>query len=132
MACGAAAGQGGLEYGARSGLIAGRVAAQAVRAGDVSRRALESYEKAWRRETAMESRALRWGMEALRNLSDAELDRLFGGLSGVELGEENLLALLRGDPRGAVRKVGVRRSGRALLGLARGWGRALIGVRSYE
>jgi len=121
LACGAAAGQGGLDYGARAGLMAGRAAARAVRFGDTSWRALGAYERAWGRETAAEARALRWGMEALRRLSDADLDLVFGGLSGVELGEEDLLALLRGDPRGAIRRVGLRSSGRALSRLMRGW-----------
>jgi digeranylgeranylglycerophospholipid reductase len=121
MACGAAAGQGGLEYGARAGLLAGEVAAQALRTGDVSRRALQSYERTWRRETAVEILALRWGMGALRRLSDAELDELFGRLSRVEFCEEDVLALLRGDPRGALRRVGLGRSARTVMELARGW-----------
>jgi digeranylgeranylglycerophospholipid reductase len=121
MACGAAAGQGGLEYGARAGLLAGEVAAQALRTGDVSRRALQPYERTWRRETAVEDRALRWGMEALRRLSDAELDELFGRLSGVEFCEEDVLALLRGDPRGALRRVGLGRSAGTVMELARRW-----------
>ncbi len=65
-------------------------------------------------------------MEALRRLSDTELDDLFGDLSGVELGEEDLLALLRGDPRSVVRKFGAKRSLGAFLWLARGWLRTLI------
>jgi digeranylgeranylglycerophospholipid reductase len=121
LACGAAAAQGGLEYGARAGLLAGVVAARAVRAGDTSRRALETYEKIWRRETAVESVVLRWGMEALRRLTDAELDRLFGGLSGVELREEDVLALLQRDPRGALRRVGPERSARTVMRLGRSW-----------
>jgi digeranylgeranylglycerophospholipid reductase len=126
MTCGAAAGQGGLEYGARAGLMAGRVTARAVRAGDTSRRALRPYERAWRRETALQTRAMGWGIEALRRLSDTELDSLFGGLSGAELSEEDLLAGLRGDPRSAIRRFGVTRSGRAFLELTRGWIRILM------
>ena len=125
MACGAAAGQGGLEYGARAGLVAGEVAAKAVRAGDTSRRVLRQYESTWRRETAVERLFVRWGMEALRHLSDAELDELFGGfLLGVELGEEDLLALVRGDPRVALRRAGARCSVSTFLRLALGWARA--------
>lgn len=127
MACGAAAGQGGLEYGARAGLLAGEVAARAVRAGDVSRRTLKEYERAWRRETTAELQALRWGMEALRHLSDSELDALFGRLSAVELGEDDFAALLRGSPHGALRRLGPGRGGRTLLALARGWMRAGAG-----
>ena len=126
MACGAAAGQGGLEFGARAGVMAGETAARAVRAGDTSRRTLKSYERAWHQETALQSRALRWGMEALRRLSDSELDGLFGGLSGVELGEEDLLALLRGHPGHAVLRVGAKRTTKLFLGVARGCIRALI------
>ncbi len=121
MACGAAAGQGGLEYGARAGLLAGEVAARSFRAGDVSRHALASYEKAWKRETAAEIRALRWGMESLRHLSDARLNELFGTLSGVELDGEDLAYLLKGNPRRALGKVGGRRAGSVLFGLMRGW-----------
>ena len=69
------------------------------------------------------------GVEALRHLYDAELDELFGGfLSGVELGEEDLLALLRGDPRVALRRAGARRSVSAFLRLALGWARATYHV----
>jgi flavin-dependent dehydrogenase len=124
MACGAAAGQGGLEYGARAGLVAGEVAAKAVGARNASRRALRQYERTWRRETAAEDFLMRWGMQALRHLSDTELDELFKGLSGVEIGERELLALLRGDPRGALRRVRLGHSVRALLRLALGWARA--------
>lgn len=121
MACGAAAAQGGLEYGAQAGLLAGEVAARAVRTGDVSRHALRPYESTWRREVWLEDRALRWGMKVLRCLSDAELDELFGRLSDVELCEEDVLALLRGDPHGALRSVGLGRSARTVVGLARVW-----------
>jgi digeranylgeranylglycerophospholipid reductase len=124
MACGVAAGQGGLEFGARAGLLAGEVAAQAVRVGDTSRRTLNTYEKVWRRETAAASRTFRWGMSALRRLSDAELDDLFEDLSGVELGEEDLLALLRRNPCGPLQSVGARRSIMTLSGMMRGWIRA--------
>jgi digeranylgeranylglycerophospholipid reductase len=129
MVCGAAAGQGGLEYGARAGLLAGEVAARAVRVGDTSRRTLKTYEKTWRRETVAASRVFRWGMAALRRLSDAELDGLFGDLSGVEFGEEDLLELMRGDPRSALQRVGARRSVRAFSGTVRGRIRAVRGKR---
>lgn len=99
MACGAAAGQGGLEYGARAGLAAGEVAAKAVRAGDTSRCALGQYERTWRRETAVERLFLRWGVEALRHLSDAELDELFGASS---LGS-SLVKRISWDCFGAIR-----------------------------
>jgi hypothetical protein len=68
--------------------------------------------------------ALRWGMAALGHLSDPELDGLFESVAGVELGEKELLALMRGDPRGVLRKVGGRRSVKAALEMGRTWIRA--------
>jgi flavin-dependent dehydrogenase len=121
VACGAAAGQGGLEYGARAGSLAGEAAARAIRAGDVSRRTLRTYEKAWKRETRAELAVLRASMASLRRLSDAELDALFATLHGLELGEEDLGALLRGDLAAAVRTTGGVRSARVLLWLLQGW-----------
>jgi hypothetical protein len=73
---------GSLEFRGHAGLLAGEVAAQAVRVGDTSRRTLKTYEKVWHRKTAAASRAFRWGIAALRRLSDAELDGLFEDLSG--------------------------------------------------
>lgn len=125
MACGAAAGQGGLEYGARAGLLAGQVAARAVRAGDASRRVLRTYENIWRMETAAELSAVRWGMASLRRLGDAELDALFTTLHGLELEESDLQTLLRGDLAAAVQMTGGRRGVKVLLWLLRGWTRAL-------
>jgi flavin-dependent dehydrogenase len=125
MACGAAAGQGGLEYGARAGLLAGETAAYAVRVGDVSRPTLRTYERAWKHETRAELAVLRASMSSLRRLSDTELDTLFATLDGLELGEENLGALLRGDLAAAVRTMGGVRSARVLLWLLQGWARAL-------
>jgi flavin-dependent dehydrogenase len=121
MACGTAAGQGGLEYGARAGSLAGEVAASAVRAGDVSRAALRSYERAWKRETRTELAVLQASMASLRRLSDAELDALFADLHGLELGGEDLGVLLRGDLPGAVRTTGGVRSAKVLLWFLRGW-----------
>jgi flavin-dependent dehydrogenase len=121
MACGTAAGQGGLEYGARAGSLAGEAAARAVRAGDVSRPALRTYESAWKRETRAELAVLRASMASLRRLSDTELDTLFATLHGLELEEEDLGTLLRGDLPAAVRTAGGVRSAKVLLWLVRGW-----------
>src|SRR5215204_5837324 len=60
-----------------------------------------------------------WGMEALRRLFDAERDELFGRLSGVEVREEDVQALLRRDPRAALRRMGLGRSAWTVMGL--GW-----------
>jgi flavin-dependent dehydrogenase len=125
MACGAAAGQGGLEYGARAGLLAGQVAARAVRRGDTSRRTLVTYESSCKREARAELAAIRLGMASLRRLTDAELDALFAALHGLTLEGEDLEALMRGDAVAAVRVTGTVRSARILLRLFQGWTRAL-------
>jgi flavin-dependent dehydrogenase len=125
VACGTAAGQGGLEYGARAGSLAGEVAARAVRAGDVARRTLRTYERACKRETKAELAVLRASMASLRRLSDVELDALFATLHGLELGEEDLGALLRGDLPAAVRNTGGVPSAKVLLWLLQGWIRTL-------
>ena len=57
-------------------------------------------------------------------LSDAELDELFGGLGGIEFGANALAALLRGDPRTVLQRVGAGRAARASARVARGWIRA--------
>jgi flavin-dependent dehydrogenase len=121
LAVGAAAGQGGLEYGARAGRLAGEAAAKALRDGDTSRRALKAYESAWLRETAMQLRVLRWGMEALRRLSDTALDATFNTVSELEFDEEEFVAFLGGDPRSMLRKVGLGSAVKIFLGLVRGW-----------
>jgi hypothetical protein len=54
-------------------------------------------------------------MSTLRRLSDGELDQLFGRFCRVELCEEDILALLRGDPRDALRRVGLGRSARTVM-----------------
>jgi hypothetical protein len=92
---------------------------------DTSRHTLITYESAWKRETAAELAALRWGMASLRRLSDAELDALFAALHGLNLEGEDLEALLRGDLMAAARMTGAGRSARVLLRLLQGWMRAL-------
>lgn len=125
MACGAAAGHGGLEYGARAGLLAGQVAARAVRCGDTSRRALIAYERTSERETRAELAAIRWGMASLSRLSDSELDALFATLHGLTLEGGDLEALLRGDLVAAVGMAGAGRGARVSVRLLEGWLRAL-------
>ena len=125
MACGAAAGQGGLEYGALAGLLAGQAAARAIRRGDTSRHALVTYEKASKREAWAWLAAIRLGMASVRRLSDAELDALFATLHGLTLEGGDVEALLRGNPVAAARMTGGARSARILLRLFRGWTRAL-------
>lgn len=121
MACGAAAGQGGLEAGARSGLLAGRVVARALAMGDISRRSLRAYERSWWRKAFTQVVAVRYGIGALTRLSDGELEEMFGAMADIKFEEEDLVAMLRGDPRGGLRKTGLARAVRVLSGLVRGW-----------
>jgi hypothetical protein len=59
-------------------------------------------------------------MAALRKLLDEEINSLTGELSGIDLSEQDLVSLLRGDPRSVLRKAGARRAGKVLAGAARG------------
>ncbi|MDD1749620.1 MAG: NAD(P)/FAD-dependent oxidoreductase [Methanothrix sp.] len=85
MVTGGAAGQSGLAYSMRAGTICGSVAAQAVAAGDVSRRGLSQYEKLWKREFYWQYRMGRASLQTLAMMKDEEIDRLVRGLSGKTL-----------------------------------------------
>lgn len=122
LACGAAAAQGGLENGARAGLLAARTAARALAVGDASRNTLKTYERAWMRLARGQLLAIRCGVGSLGRFSDAEIDGFFGTLEGVEFGEREFVSLLRGDPRGLLRRMGGRKS----LGAVRALWRATI------
>ena len=91
MVAGGAAGQSGLAYSMRAGIICGEVAAKASMAGDVSHGALARYEQLWRSEFYWEYRLGRAALETLRNLSDDEIDRLVRGLSDKKLIAEGTL-----------------------------------------
>lgn len=124
LVCGAAAGQGGLENGAWAGLLAGEVAAAAVKTGDTSRRGLKEYEQQWRKKVMAEIVALRWIMGSFRYLSDPELDEFFESLSGLVLSSDEFRAILRGNPASLVRKADGRRVSRLLATIGRAWLRA--------
>jgi digeranylgeranylglycerophospholipid reductase len=88
MVTGGAAGQSGLAYGMRAGQICGEVAAEAVLAGDSSKEFLAEYEKRWNSEFYWEYRMGRAALQTLQKMSDSEVDRLVGGLSGKSLVSE--------------------------------------------
>ncbi|OPY50174.1 MAG: Digeranylgeranylglycerophospholipid reductase [Methanosaeta sp. PtaU1.Bin112] len=92
MVTGGAAGQSGLAYGMRAGTICGSVAAEAVLAGDVSRRALCRYEQLWKREFYWQYRMGRASLQTLSKMTDSEIDRLVRGLSGKRLISEGSFA----------------------------------------
>lgn len=85
LVTGGAAGQSGLVYGMRAGAICGTVAAKAVAAGDVSRKALSRYEQLWNAEFYWEYRMGRASLQTLAGMKDDEIERLLQGLSGTSL-----------------------------------------------
>jgi len=88
MITGGAAGQSGLAYGMRAGQICGEVAAEAAKGDDTSQRFLARYERRWNSEFYWEYRMGRAALQTLQRLSDEEVDRLVGGLSGKRLVSE--------------------------------------------
>ncbi|WP_047865438.1 NAD(P)/FAD-dependent oxidoreductase [Rubrobacter aplysinae] len=123
MASGAAAGQGGLENGAWSGLLAGKTAARAAREADFSARSLNEYQRSWRKKALAEWAALGLGIGSFRYLSDQELDKLFGTLRGKEFSDQEFKATLRGNPSGILKKAGISDSANLVGGLLKAWSR---------
>jgi digeranylgeranylglycerophospholipid reductase len=85
MVTGGAAGQSGLAYSMRAGTICGMSAAQAVAAGDVSRKGLSEYERLWKREFYWQYRMGRASLKTIAMMKDEEIDRLVAGLYGKRL-----------------------------------------------
>jgi flavin-dependent dehydrogenase len=76
LACGGAAGQGGLEMGLVAGEMAGAAAARALLAGRRDAQALRPYEREWRARYLAGYQRLRRATDRLAGLDDARLDRL--------------------------------------------------------
>jgi digeranylgeranylglycerophospholipid reductase len=85
LVTGGAAGQSGLVYGMRAGAICGMVAAKAVSASDVSRKALSRYKQLWNAEFYWEYRMGRASLQTLAGMKDNEIERLLQGLSETSL-----------------------------------------------
>lgn len=85
MVTGGAAGQSGLAYSMRAGAICGKVAAEAVAAGDTSKAYLSRYQRLWRSEFYMEYLTARACLQTIGNMSDRDLDQLTRGLAGKNL-----------------------------------------------
>ncbi len=79
---------GGIAHACLSGRDAGKVAAEAIKAGDYSKEFFQKYEKAWR--SALEEKLFRNWMakEKVQKLSDETFDTLIGLLT--EVGMENI------------------------------------------
>lgn len=98
MVVGGAAGQGGLEVGLASGELAGRVAAQALLAGDTSEKGLRAYEREWRREHLSGYLALRRAADRAARLDDAALDRLLAPWAGWRVPVRDVTGLWHRSP----------------------------------
>jgi digeranylgeranylglycerophospholipid reductase len=81
MIVGGAAGESGIIYSMRAGIICGTVASQAISDGDFSREALSDYKRRWMSEFYWEYRTGRAALETIRSMSDEEIDRLVSNLS---------------------------------------------------
>ena len=88
MVAGGAAGQAGIAYGMAAGMLCGEVAAEAIKAGDHSKRFLSKYEKQWKKRFLNHYRAGRFGLKAIEKMSDAELDEAMRALEGVDISQE--------------------------------------------
>jgi digeranylgeranylglycerophospholipid reductase len=67
---------GGMKFGIRAGIIAGDVAANAVKANDCSAKFLSSYEKRWRKEFGRRFKAFEIFKELIEEMPDEKLDKL--------------------------------------------------------
>jgi digeranylgeranylglycerophospholipid reductase len=67
---------GGMKFGIRAGIIAGEVAANAVKTGDCSAKFLKAYEKKWNKEFARRFKAFEIFKELIEEMPDEKLDKL--------------------------------------------------------
>ncbi|KYH42466.1 MAG: geranylgeranyl reductase [Candidatus Bathyarchaeota archaeon B63] len=68
---------GGVILGGICAAIAGKVASEAVKQGDLGRKNLSSYERIWRRELGREFRYMLWARRIINSLPDRAIDKLF-------------------------------------------------------
>jgi digeranylgeranylglycerophospholipid reductase len=86
---------GGIAHAALSGRDAGKVAAEAIKAGDYSKEFFQKYEKAWR--SALEEKLFRNWMakEKVQKLSDETFDTLIGLLNEVDMQNISVFNILK-------------------------------------
>jgi digeranylgeranylglycerophospholipid reductase len=86
---------GGIAHACRTGMYAGKVLAECAKSGDFSKKALKPYERMWRER--MEDKLYRNWMakERFASLSDEVLDDLVKMMSTANIGEVNVLNLLK-------------------------------------
>jgi len=67
---------GGVIFGLTCARIAGEVACEALKVGDVSAARLSAYERRWRRQIGFELKAMHWIRRMLNRVSDSRLDSI--------------------------------------------------------
>jgi digeranylgeranylglycerophospholipid reductase len=67
---------GGMKFGIRAGIIAGEVAANAVKVNDCSAKFLKAYEKQWNKEFAKRFKAFEIFKEMIMEMPDEKVDKL--------------------------------------------------------
>jgi digeranylgeranylglycerophospholipid reductase len=65
-----------MKFGIRAGIIAGEVAANAIKTGDCSAKFLKAYEKKWNKEFARRFKAFEIFKELIEEMPDEKLDKL--------------------------------------------------------
>jgi digeranylgeranylglycerophospholipid reductase len=86
---------GGVANSCRAGKVAGEVAAQAVKAGDYSKKFFQAYEKGWRAKFEDQMYRNWMAKEKLVTLDDATFDKACEVLASAELEKVNTIEILR-------------------------------------
>ncbi len=91
---------GGIALAMESAELAAKVAVKALRAGDVSERALREYEQRWHETLGKKEKKRLLLRKVLEQLSDEDLDHIFNSVS-----EQDLVDVMEGDFAHVVAKV---------------------------
>lgn len=100
MIVGGSAAQSGIGYAMHAGQICGNIAAKAIEKNDVSKKYLKKYVDLWNKEYKAEYYLGRIALEALRKMSDKEIDNLMN----IFVNED--ISFITGDPFTKAVKVG--------------------------
>jgi len=85
MITGGSAAQSGIGYGMHAGQMCGDVAAEAIAKGDTSKRFLSEYRRRWNEAYRTEYYLGRFALEALRKMSDNEINGMMKVFEGEDL-----------------------------------------------
>lgn len=101
IVAGGACGQSGICYAMVAGKIAGETAAKALIADNYSKQFLGKYEQEWSKSLRSQYETGRRALEAIRKMSDKEIDEIAGALEG-----EDISKLLKGSTSEIAMKLG--------------------------